>query len=246
MTQQEHLTTEQLSAFLDKQLTHQEQVFFDAHLQNCPRCQSALAQLRRTVVLLHAMPQPELPRSFTLPAASAPRQIPAARPQARPAQQGRLQHYTLRRAVRAVCTLAAVIGFLFIMSGLLANIPFGRGAAETASTPSFNGVTHTAPGAGTIPQEHATAPHALDTQIATGRQKATPVDKAVQPTPQPSSSIRAGRSSIEPTAPTLPPVLDLSQPTGRLSLGALLLLLSIVGILTTRRRSGRPRGSPLP
>lgn len=240
MTQQEHLTTEQLSAFLDKQLTPQEQVFFDAHLQNCPRCQSALAQLRHTVVLLHAMPQPELPRSFTLPAASAPRQIPAARPQAHPAQQGRL-----RRTVRVVCTLAAVIGFLFIMSGLLANIPFGRGAAETASTPSFNGVNHTASGAGTIPQEHATAPHAVDTQIATGRPKATPVEKAVQPTPQPSSSIRAGGGSVEPPAPTLPPVLDLSQPTGRLSLGALLLLLSIVGILTTRRRSGRPRGSPL-
>ena len=68
MTQQEHLTTEQLSAFLDKQLTPQEQAFFDAHMQSCSRCQNALGELRRTVVLLHALPQPSLPRSFTLPA----------------------------------------------------------------------------------------------------------------------------------------------------------------------------------
>jgi hypothetical protein len=34
----------------------------------------------------------------------------------------------------------------------------------------------------------------------------------------------------------LPAALDLSQPLGRLSLGALLLLLSIVGIIITRRR----------
>jgi hypothetical protein len=33
----------------------------------------------------------------------------------------------------------------------------------------------------------------------------------------------------------LPPFLDISQPAGRLMLGALLLLLSIVGLIATRR-----------
>ena len=89
MTQQGHLTTEQLSASLDKQLTPQEQAFFDAHLHTCVRCQHALTELRRTVALLHAMPQPVLPRSFTLPTTIAPIQIQTVRPQAQPAQQRR-------------------------------------------------------------------------------------------------------------------------------------------------------------
>src|SRR5438270_13480242 len=67
-----HLTTEQLSAFLDKQLTLQEQAFFDAHLQVCSQCQQALAELRRTVVLLRAMPRIDVPRSFTLPTVIRP------------------------------------------------------------------------------------------------------------------------------------------------------------------------------
>src|SRR5579864_8265860 len=95
VTQQEHLTTEQLSAFLDKQLTPQEQAFFDAHLQSCQRCQHVLAELRGTVALLHAMPQPPLPRSFTLPVGIT--QEPAAHPQPLPMRQRRIPRSILQR-----------------------------------------------------------------------------------------------------------------------------------------------------
>ncbi|GAC1624569.1 MAG: hypothetical protein NVS4B7_15260 [Ktedonobacteraceae bacterium] len=63
-----HLTTEQLSAFLDQQLSPQEQVICKLHLQTCEHCQSTLATLQQTVALLKALPAPSLPRSFVLPA----------------------------------------------------------------------------------------------------------------------------------------------------------------------------------
>src|SRR5436309_2497563 len=63
-----HLTTTQLSALIDKQLSAQELALCKAHLQSCQQCQSALAGLQQTVALLQAMPEPALPRSFALPA----------------------------------------------------------------------------------------------------------------------------------------------------------------------------------
>ncbi|GAC1565269.1 MAG: hypothetical protein NVS3B14_02440 [Ktedonobacteraceae bacterium] len=235
MTQQEHLTTEQLSAFLDKQLSPQEQAFFDAHQQSCQRCQHALAELRRTVVLLHAMPKPELPRSFTLPARITPIQrVQATSPQVAPGQQRRTLNYTLRRTVRAVSTIAAAIGLIFILSGLLANVHLGVGGGSTATSASYGG---TANGPSILPKEHAVTPNLAGTPAMNSHQTGTPVKPPVTSgaTPISHNNVHTG-GAVEPPSITLPPVLDLSQPAGRLSLGALLLLLSIVGILTTRRR----------
>ena len=245
MTQQGHLTTEQLSAFLDKQLTPQEQAFFDAHLQSCQRCQEALRDLRLTVALLHAMPQPELPRSFTLPASIS--QMHVARPPVQPAQQHRVLSYTLRRTMRAVSTLAAVIAVIFILSGLLANVHLSGGGTATSSAPStLYGNSNTHPAAGNVPtqlpQKTASTPNVVGTPGMHGLQTGTPTKSpaASRPTPQATSTGLNGvndhgaNPSNQP--PALPAALDLSQPQGRLSLGALLLLLSIVGIIITRRR----------
>src|SRR6266568_3115535 len=76
--QVQHLTTEELSAFLDEQLSSQERTTIEAHLQTCERCQHELASLRQTVALLRALPQPALPRSFVLPAAKVPVSISVA------------------------------------------------------------------------------------------------------------------------------------------------------------------------
>jgi Putative zinc-finger len=250
VTQQGHLTTEQLSAFLDKQLTPQEQAFFDAHLQSCQRCQQALGDLRLTVALLHAMPQPELPRSFTLPAGIS--QIHVVRPPVQPTQQRRVLSYTLRRTMRAVSTLAAVVAVIFILSGLLANLHLGGGGAATSGSSAFNGSSNntTHPAAGTVPtqlpQKTASTPNLVGTPGMNGLQKGTPTKSptASRPTPTPPPQAtstglngvndRGANPSNQP--PVLPAALDLSQPQGRLSLGALLLLLSIVGIIITRRR----------
>jgi anti-sigma factor RsiW len=199
VTQQEHLTTEQLSAFLDKQLTPQEQAFFDAHLQSCQHCQAVLAELRGTVALLHAMPQPSLPRSFTLPAGLS--QMPAARPrlQPLPVQQRRAPRYVLRRTVRAFSTLAAAIAVLFILSGLLANVHLGAGGARTtASAPSYgnaNQTTHVPaarPNLTQEPQAKSVTPTANDHQ--TRSPSASPV--VPTPTPRANSTLDRGKTGV--------------------------------------------------
>lgn len=217
MTQQEqgHPTTEQLSAFLDKQLTPQEQAFFDAHLQSCPRCQGVLGELRRTVALLHAMPQPQLPRSFTLPAGISHTQV------ARPQPVRRVPRYALQRSVRVISALAAAIAVLFILSALVpltgAHLTSG-GTASSTSAPAAgtsNGTAHSP----------ASKPNSTVAPQTTGK-------------PTPSATSKSARTVIgSPTnSLTLPPFLDVSQPVWRLTLGALLLLLGIAGIIATRRR----------
>lgn len=237
MTQQEHLTTEQLSAFLDKQLTPQEQAFFDAHLQSCQRCQHVLAELRGTVALLRAMPEPSLPRSFTLPAGIA--QTPVARPLPIPEQQRRVPRYILQRTVRAVSTLAAVIAVLFILSSLLPLLSFhGGGAASMTAAPTNGGsygIDHNSNG-NTVTQAPQVQPSIPAVTIhETSTPKKSPAVSTPVPTPAPTSSSEGSTQGVVPTPPAPPPFLDLSQPSGRLMLGALLLLLSIAGLIATRR-----------
>ncbi len=241
MTQQEHLTTEQLSAFLDKQLTPQEQAFFDAHLQSCQRCQHVLAELRGTVALLRAMPEPPLPRSFTLPAGLS--QTPVARPQPLPPlpmQQRRVPRYILQRTVRAVSTLAAVIAVLFILSSLLPLLSFHGGGATAGSTvpqtaSNSGGTTHNT--SQPNPTQAAQTPHATPNMAShqTGTPAKSPVAATPTPAPTTTSSSDQYTRTVVPPSSTPPPFLDISQPAGRLLLGALLLLLGIAGLIATRR-----------
>ena len=239
MTQQEHLTTEQLSAYLDKQLTPQEQAFFDAHLQNCQRCQHVLAEMRGTKALLRAMPEPPLPRSFTLPAALS--QEPAHRPQPLPlaARQRRVPRYMLQRTVRAVSTLAAVIAVLFILSGVLSGFHPGGAASISAGTAANSGNIPVPASTSTFGRELTQGPQAVHGTAATkepshGATTQPPTASTPVPTPTPTSG---GTNQVAPpTPPTLPPYLDIGQPEGRLLLGAFLLLLSIAGLIATRRR----------
>ncbi len=237
--QDEHLTTEQLSAFLDKQLSPPEQAVFDAHLASCQQCQSRLADLRLTVALVRALPQEDVPRSFVLPSRLAP---VAERPTPRPAtvtpvpQQRGARVSVLQRTVRVVSTLAAVLALIFILSGIVPSIHFGGGGgASTASEAVPSSRTSAA-------SNGATAPHIQETATF-GSAQAADGTKTPLPTPKPTpattehSTIRSGTFPAV-QSPTLPPFLDLSQPEGRLALGALLLVLSITGLVVTRRRRG--------
>jgi len=233
--QNEHLTTEQLSAFLDKQLSPAERAVFDAHLASCQQCQSRLADLRLTVALVRALPQEEVPRSFVLPSRLAP---VAERPTPRPAtvtpvpQQRRARVSVLQRTVRTVSTLAAVLALIFILSGILPPIHFGGGEA-TSSAGSVPAATNQRAASNSAPTPATTfgsAQAADGTKTPVQTQKSTPAATA-------RSSIHSGTSpAVQP--PTLPPFLDLSRPEGRLALGALLLVLGIIGLVVTRRRRG--------
>ncbi len=236
--QDEHLTTEQLSAFLDKQLSPPEQAVFDAHLASCQQCQSRLADLRLTVALVRALPQEEVPRSFVLPSRLAP---VAEGPTRRPAtvtpvpQQRGARVYVLQRTVRVVSTLAAVLALIFILSGIVPAIHFGGGGASTASAPASTSLSRGTSAA----SNGATTPA---TTFGSAHDKGTST-KTPLPTPKPTpattehSKIGSGTYSTVQT-PTLPPFLDLSRPEGRLALGALLLVLGIIGLVVTRRRRG--------
>ena len=66
MMNQERLT-EALSAYLDGALDGAERDALERHLATCEACRAELAGLRRVGALLRALPEPALPRSFTLP-----------------------------------------------------------------------------------------------------------------------------------------------------------------------------------
>ena len=233
--QNEHLTTEQLSAFLDKQLSPAERAVFDAHLASCQQCQSRLADLRLTVALVRALPQEEVPRSFVLPSRLAP---VAERPTPRPAtvtpvpQQRRARVSVLQRTVRTVSTLAAVLALIFILSGILPS-HLGGGGASTTSAPAASNQSNQSAASNSAPTPATTfgsAQAADGTKTPVQTPKSTPAARV-----QPNTGSRT-HPTVQP--PTLPPFLDLSQPEGRLALGALLLVLGIIGLVVTRRRRG--------
>jgi anti-sigma factor RsiW len=120
-----HLTIEQFSELINERLTPQERIQAEEHLQHCARCQEELIDLRRVVAMLRALPRPELPRSFALPADTkvAPLVAAARRPS------------RLRAAGRAISLLAAAVGIVLLVSSLI-NLPLGGGAATETSAGS--------------------------------------------------------------------------------------------------------------
>jgi hypothetical protein len=230
----EHLTIEQRSAFLDKQLSSQEQAIVDAHLRDCQQCRQALAELRQTVALLHALPQVEVPRSFTLPARTAAVQEQPAHinPGATPISQSkRARQNSVQRAVRVVSTLAAVLGLIFILSSFVTALPHGGGASSTASS----GAANTASPRATT---HIKSTPNLNPTARPGIQPGGE-SPAVHPsrTPTPTHAVRQGtQTSTGPPGQPAPAVLDLSGPTGHLLIGSALLVLAILGFALARRR----------
>ncbi|GHO94739.1 hypothetical protein KSF_047870 [Reticulibacter mediterranei] len=147
-----HLMTEQLSAYLDKQLlSTEEQNQVEAHLKTCEQCQQELEDLRHTVALLHALPRPALPRSFMLPldiniqtdiqtsvedepegAEPVPIAVAAARNRRREAGTDNRSWPTYARvALRTVSAIAAVVGLALLLSGMIGT--FLPGGTMTAS-----------------------------------------------------------------------------------------------------------------
>ena len=241
-----HLTTEQLSALLDKQLPVDEQAAYEAHLNTCRQCQRAMANLRQTVALLHALPQPTLPRSFTLPASAgyAPEEqeereiVRPLRPVTTTARRGsdNRRAYIVRRTVRAISTIAAVIGLVFLLSSFVASLPHGGGSsASTISAGTTNGASSSA---GTLgPHAATTSPHSMTPNNQCDKNKASTSPCSVRtpitptPTPAPTSTPQTAGQNVQANAPP-----DLNSPQAHLAYGAVLLLLGILGVALTRRK----------
>jgi Putative zinc-finger len=238
----QHLTTEQLSAFLDAQLSPAEQAEYHAHIENCQQCQSALASLRQTVALLRALPQPSVPRSFALPAGVTYLQEPAARqgePTHTPARR-RLPHY-MQRSLRAMSTIAAVIGFIFLLSGVLPMLTHGGGTMTT----STGSTSAPASSNNKAVQRNATATNNAATHTPNKASTIAGSPPAGAPTPGSTPAVKMEPKKTSPNnqppkqAPPVPPIIDLSVPLVRQALGFALLVIGIIGVLLTRRWSPR-------
>lgn len=238
-----HLTTEQLSALLDEQLFGKERAACEAHLRGCQQCRSQLADLRQTVGLLHALPEPELPRSFTLP-----NNLTYLRERTTPAvESGPISTATLarqrrptplKRPLRILSTLVAVIGLFFLVSSLITTLPHaGTGASSTINA-----------GAPATQSEHTSQKAAANgkskpqaAQSSTmGPAQRTPLPTASPiptPTPTGGESVQTppGAHQLSPP-PSSSPLPDLSTPLGLSEVGVTLLALGILGLIFTRRR----------
>ncbi len=240
MAQQEqrHLTTEQLSALLDKQLSPEEQKLCDAHLSTCQQCQQVLADLRQTVALVRALPQPKLPRSFALPVTTPVNPSSNVTPITQGRRQGLMPYY-LRSTVRAMSTLAAVVGIIFLLSGVLGPLLSGSHGGTSTSDVNNGPVSHPNVGDTTpalTPNMHASATCG---KVVKGTCVAEEPSPAPSPSPTPASIPNRGQSPPgdqgNPSSP-VPPLLYLSTPGARLGVGAILLALGVLGFMLTNRR----------
>jgi hypothetical protein len=109
MTQHPHA---ELSAYIDGALTPAAQAAVESHLVTCALCRTHVAQLRATVSLIHALPDPVPSRRLVPRFAGAPAWLAPL------------------RTLMSLATGAAV--FLFIASAVLTNITLLAGSGATA------------------------------------------------------------------------------------------------------------------
>ena len=146
---QEHPHAE-LSAYIDGALAPAAQAAVRGHLDTCALCSAHVAQLRATIALIHALPDPVPSRRLVPRLAGAPAWL---------------------APLRTLMTLASGAAvFLFIASSLVTNINFlAGGAATSASEASRDAVAKQqvpaaagAPAATSVPAP-ATSPNAAFT-----------------------------------------------------------------------------------
>ncbi len=268
--QREHLTNEQLSAYLDRQITPQEQASFDAHLASCAQCRDALAELRATVLLLRAMPRPEAPRSFTLPASISnvssvptasnitPFPMPAARQANQdtngrvgsPGRPGRPLHEPQAargtRVVRpAFRRTVRVMSTLVAVLGLLFVLSSLLTNVHLGATNSAGSAPSTSSSSAELPAQTPQASSLAHTPSVFGTKKPqklgeTGTTPPVQQTPE-VRPVHPGTTTSPANQPVFSPFFDLSTMQGRLTLGLALLVLGIFGWFISRRRYRQAR-----
>ena len=233
--QEQHLTTARLSAFIDGQLSPEEQAQTEAHLHTCTVCQQQLTELRQTVALLHALPQPKLPRSFMLPIAEPtiePRIPSTARPLApiTPLRRRNTWPAYAANVVRYASGLAALIGIVFLLSGLFGTtigVSSGSGTSTTSTSGSSSNTTAThAPGQ---------TPH-ITTPLVPGNtyQGVTP-----SPTPTQQGQSMTSANQNEPVQQNpfqvFLTLFTVSMAGTRTIIGVVLVVLGIIGFIVVRR-----------
>jgi len=230
---------EQLSAALDGMLSADEQAALDAHLAGCEACSRELKELRQVRMLLRAIPEPALPRSFLLPTEGelvAPA-VPARQVERQPApnvtplrRDNRVSRTTRTlRVTRWVGTIAAVLGLALFLGTLLPGLA-RQGGAYSASAPVAvqNGSSKTVDAARTATQETNPSP---TNNIADGghNQSATVTVQTAAPTHIPATP--TGTLVYESPGPSLGEILRAIALVLVFGGGAL----ALVSLIMTRR-----------
>lgn len=193
---------EQLSAALDGILAPEEQAALDAHLAGCETCTREMEELRQVRMLLRAMPEPALPRSFLLPTegeltaphshARAAERAPTTTTNVTPLRQPTRRPARALQVTRWIGTIAAVLGMALFLGTILVH----QGAMNSASAPTSSHLqdrgSNPAVGGGTA--NGGTIPSPTHT-FSIGGPQAT--DKAATAT---SSPTIPAQSSATPTA----------------------------------------------
>ena len=220
-----HLTTEELSALLDEQLSDQERIAFEEHLTTCQQCRGMLNDLRQTVALLHALPVPALPRSFALPLNTkftpADEPVPADAP-IQLAQRRNQKRSRLPVIFRTLSTIAAVIGVAFLLTGAITSVFYSSNQRMLMSSSSGTTASSSAPQPTTqeAPTHRGLIPKA-ESPTGTPQITSVPHDQATQ------------QATVQPSQPqpTIPGLLDPTLPAGQLGIGVILLVLAAAGLL---------------
>lgn len=233
---EQHLTSEEFSAYLDGELTSSERERLASHLSSCARCAQELDELRRTIALLQALPRPALPRSFTL--ARNASNLPDTPPLYATAQaddifpemqdderesvsptptrpRARWSLYT-RSGLRTLSALAAVIGLFLLGSSLLAMLPTSSVSNGTNSSGySAQSNTKTEKPGSTMPRATEASPQVPTPQMTTKSPTTTPVPSSISSWP-------------------VVFFFDLNTVLGRVGLGLLFLLVGGIGLFALR------------
>jgi len=184
---------ENLSAYLDGELTSRDHLCVERHLEKCAACQADLESLSKTVALLRAAPTLQPPRSFLIPATETIRQ--------RRVERRRLSYaYTQAAMVFATVLLVLVVSgdvllqyqtvgpLMRAAKGLPGAMVTGVPAAESALDDRAQ--TWAAPAA---PVELGALPTAAEVE------KQAHVDASI-PTPAPSDQVVGEGQAIEARA----------------------------------------------
>ncbi len=265
-----HLTTEQLSAFLDQQLPTEEQALCQAHLTTCDSCQQQLAQLQQTVFLMRALPRAPLPRSFVLPIESATQNTAVAEQDACTSQRARLAHHRLfllpryvRTTMRVASTLVAVLGLFFILSGSLTIASSNMGKSQIASsslvsrkthitniTPdsdqlqSFTGSKYPSPNVSQLQdptRKITSSSNQPSSQLSTWNSASTPNVSQPKSPAMPANAQVASSSPSTPQPQLLISFLNPGTPEGHLSFGLLLFIAGIASLIAFTRLGKQAR-----
>jgi anti-sigma factor RsiW len=115
----QHLTHEEINAWLDGECTTSERERAEAHIAACPQCAREAEDFRAVKNMLRTLGEAELPRSFTLPAEFA-KPAPLASPTTPVTPGGAGSKVRRFEPVARIISIAAVLAFLLLGGGQLA------------------------------------------------------------------------------------------------------------------------------